>query len=194
VDFDPGAGTALFSAGGGSDVFVASYDATGAYRRAFTFGGDGLNTGQGIAVDAVGDVVLTGTYTHTTDFDPGDGTDNRTSAGQNDLFMAKYDPESIVITDAEEAEDVPDAFHLSAPYPNPFSQQTQFTLTLPAPQHVTVEVFDLLGRKTAQVYDGLLGAGMHRLAWKPDGVASGLFVLRAKGDTFSASQRVVLAR
>lgn len=44
----------------------------------------------GVAVDADGTSVLTGGFSNTTDFDPGSDVENRTSAGQNDLFMARY--------------------------------------------------------------------------------------------------------
>lgn len=89
VDFDPGTGTAIYDADDGTDVFVASYDATGAFRGAFNIGGDGLSMGRGIAVDAGEQVLLTGEFSNTFDIDPTSGVDVRTSSGQYDLFMAK---------------------------------------------------------------------------------------------------------
>ena len=53
-------------------------------------GVDGVQ-GLGVAVDAMGSVVTTGKFWGTADFDPGPGTFNLTSAGQNDAFVSKLD-------------------------------------------------------------------------------------------------------
>ena len=45
------------------------------------------------------------------------------------------------------ADEVPDTYRLTAPHPNPFNPQTQFTLSVNEAQHVTVEVYNLLGRR-----------------------------------------------
>ena len=90
ADFDPGAGTAnLVSAS--VDVFVAKYNAAGAYQWAFSIGGTGGgDEGKDIALDGSGNVYVTGSFTGTADFDPGAGTANLTSAGSRDIFIAKY--------------------------------------------------------------------------------------------------------
>ena len=67
----------------------------------------------------------------------------------------QYSPE------VEVALGVPDVALLSAPYPNPFRDQTRFAITVQQPQRVRVEVYDLLGRRVAQLFDGPLAA-QHR--------------------------------
>ncbi len=52
----------------------------------------GWAKGQGIAVDPLGNIDLTGTFQGTVDFDPGSGTDNLTSAGETDAFVAGFSP------------------------------------------------------------------------------------------------------
>jgi hypothetical protein len=93
VDFDPGAGTATLTSAGGSDIFLAKYDASGNYIWAMGMGGTD-NFGDGgnaLVLDGSGNVLLTGYFSGTADFDPGAGTANLTSAGGNDIFLAKYD-------------------------------------------------------------------------------------------------------
>ena len=94
VDVDHG--YTITSAGSG-DVFVAKYTPTGALQWARRIGGAALDSGQGVAVDRQGNVVVTGYFSGTVDFDPGAGTLNLTSAGSWDAFVAKFDPEGNIL-------------------------------------------------------------------------------------------------
>jgi hypothetical protein len=72
---------------GPTDIFVAKYDATGAHVWSRQFGGEDGATGYGIAVDAAGDVIMTGGFSGTADF--GDGPVE--AQGNNDIVIAKYE-------------------------------------------------------------------------------------------------------
>jgi len=47
-----------------------------------------LNDGKAVVADSSGNVYSTGYLRNTTDFDPGLGTANLTSAGRNDIFIS----------------------------------------------------------------------------------------------------------
>jgi hypothetical protein len=88
-DFDPGAGVAtLTSASASTELFVAKYTAAGAYVWAFLLR---ANSPDGVAIDANDNVLVTGKFTGTTDFDPGAGTASHNSL-LGDPFVAKYSP------------------------------------------------------------------------------------------------------
>jgi hypothetical protein len=92
VDFDPGPGTYnLTSVGFYSDIFVSKLNANGNFMWAKRMGGFFWNTGTSIAVDASGNVYTTGGFNETVDFDPGSGTYNLTSVGDQDIFISKLD-------------------------------------------------------------------------------------------------------
>lgn len=93
VDFDPGPGTVLLQSAGGNDIFIAKYTAAGNLLYARAMGGTGAEQGNGIAVDATGNVYITGVFTGTVDFDPGPDVANLfvTGGSNNDVFLAKYD-------------------------------------------------------------------------------------------------------
>jgi hypothetical protein len=96
VDFDPGAGTAPLTAGtSNANGFVLQLNNAGNYVWAKAQGGynnvSHYEQGTGIAVDASGNSYVTGYFAGTVDFDPGPGTQPLTSAGNYDIFLAKYD-------------------------------------------------------------------------------------------------------
>lgn len=91
ADFDPGAGTFLLSAVGNLDVFVLKLDPAGNFLWAKGVGGSSDDLGKSIGLNAAGEVLVTGYYTATTDFDPGAGIYNLSPAGASDSFVLKLD-------------------------------------------------------------------------------------------------------
>lgn len=79
----------LTSAGSG-DIFVARYDADGAYRWCRQAGGAADDIGRSVAADGTGAALATGLFSGSVSF--GGGT--LTSAGFSDIFLAKVGPYS----------------------------------------------------------------------------------------------------
>jgi len=91
ADFDPGTGTDNHSSNGADDVFLSKFDSGGNFKWARTWGGLYNDCGR-VTTDGSGDVYLTGYfYGSNVDFDPGTGTDNHSSNGQDDVFLSKFD-------------------------------------------------------------------------------------------------------
>lgn len=92
ADFDPGVGTYTATTAGGIDIFISKLDAAGNFVWAKTIGSTSSDRGDGITVDASGNVYTTGYFSLTTDFDPGVGTYTLAAAGNTDIFVIKLDP------------------------------------------------------------------------------------------------------
>lgn len=90
VDFDPGAG-ALNLTSTQLDAFIQKLDANGNLVWAKSMGGSSWDVGQSISIDASGNVLTTGYFSTTADFDPGAGVANITSSGGRDIFIQKLD-------------------------------------------------------------------------------------------------------
>ncbi|OQP60372.1 hypothetical protein A3860_33880 [Niastella vici] len=75
VDFDAGVGTANYSSYGGTDFYLAKYDASGNYAGAVTAGDTGDDFGRSITSDAGGNIYMIVTY----------------SSNNNDIEIIKFD-------------------------------------------------------------------------------------------------------
>lgn len=91
VDFDPGAGTANLTSAGGTDIYVSKLDAAGNYVWALRIGGTTGDEANGIALDASGNIYLTGYFHGTVDFDPGAGVVTLGNSTGADVFTLKLD-------------------------------------------------------------------------------------------------------
>lgn len=91
ADFDPGLGvyTLTNPSPNYPDVFVAKYDSAGNFGWAKSIGGNGYDIGTGGTVDRFGNVLVTGAFEGTVDFDPGPGLYNLSSATTRDIFTLK---------------------------------------------------------------------------------------------------------
>ncbi|MDZ7848263.1 MAG: SBBP repeat-containing protein [Owenweeksia sp.] len=98
ADFDPSASMANLVSAGASDIFLAKYDASGNYLWAHSMGGSSTDIGQSVAIDGSGNAFVTGYFGGTVDFDPSANTANLVSAGNADIFLAKYDGSGNYLT------------------------------------------------------------------------------------------------
>jgi hypothetical protein len=90
VDFDPGVGTVNLLSTGLNDVFISKLDGSGNFVWAKQFDVD-IFDGKSLVLDGAGNVYSTGSFTGTVDFNPGAGTNNLFSVGQEDAFISKLD-------------------------------------------------------------------------------------------------------
>lgn len=87
------------------------------------------------------------------------------------------------------------AYRLSAAYPNPLRSSARISLEVAEAQEVRVVLYDALGREVARLHEGALAAGAERvLEIDASGLASGVYVVRATGEAFTATQRLTVVR
>lgn len=88
IDFDPGAGVYNLKDEGAGDIYVAKITADGLFQWAVSMGNEVSDDGVSITIDNDGNVLTTGWFQNTVDFDPGPGEFNLTSWGP-DCFILK---------------------------------------------------------------------------------------------------------
>lgn len=93
VDLDPNTGIQNATSLGSDDLFIQKFNSSGSLTWVKTFGGSELEDPYDLITDSDGNVILTGDFFNTVDFDPGPGVNNITSAGNNDIFFMQLSPE-----------------------------------------------------------------------------------------------------
>lgn len=112
------------------------------------------------------------------------------------LRQVDYDGQFAYSQEATLTLDLEHVYQLTAPYPNPMNAGgSESTLTVATSQQASVRIYDMLGREVALLFAGqLAGNQPHRITLALDNLASGLYVLRAEGETFRAQQTFIVQR
>ncbi|MFH1677130.1 MAG: PKD domain-containing protein, partial [bacterium] len=76
---------------GNSDVFLTRRSTNGVYWWTQTWGGTDTDNCNGLTIDEYGNnVLVTGSFRDTVDFDPGTGITEITSNGESDIYLTKF--------------------------------------------------------------------------------------------------------
>jgi hypothetical protein len=90
---------------------------------------------------------------------------------------------------------IPDEVALSQNYPNPFNPVTTIPFGLPDDDVVSLEIFDLLGRRVSRLLDHeQMSAGWHEVQFEAGYLTSGTYLVRVQTERWSAVRRMVLLR
>ena len=83
-------------------------------------------------------------------------------------------------------------------FPNPFNPKVSIPFSLERETHLRAAIYDVQGRRIAEIADEVFGAGEHQLEWRGRdqqgaGVSSGIYFLRMEGGGESSVQKLILA-
>lgn len=88
----------------------------------------------------------------------------------------------------------PQAFALEQNYPNPFNPTTVIRYQLPVASRVTLELFDVLGRKVATLVEAKQDAGFHEYVLNMSGFSSGMYFYRLKAADWSSTKKLMFLK
>jgi hypothetical protein len=89
---------------------------------------------------------------------------------------------------------VPATSALEQNYPNPFNPATQLRYTTNARQHVSIVVYDVLGRAISHLVDEVIPAGQYTVEWTAARVPSGVYVCRMHAGTSVSVIRMTVVK
>jgi len=118
-----------------------------------------------------------------------------------DRFVSALSNGNVVITKTgvHSQDEKTLSFHLYQNYPNPFNTSTTVKYSIPINGHVSVKIYNVLGRKVRTLVDRWQVAGLHRILWdgKDDlGVqtASGVYFYKIHFGEFVQIRKLLLVR
>ena len=89
VDFDPGPGIENKISNGGNDVYILKLNSAGNFLWVRTFGNSANDIVEKAQVDKLNNIILTGRFSASLDFDPSLNVDIKTSNGFSDTYILK---------------------------------------------------------------------------------------------------------
>ncbi|HUI28794.1 MAG TPA: T9SS type A sorting domain-containing protein [Candidatus Acidoferrales bacterium] len=88
----------------------------------------------------------------------------------------------------------PYKFELGQNYPNPFNPTTDISYQLMTVSHVTLKIYDVLGREIATLVDGEQQPGEHIVRFDGSNLSSGVYFYRMKAGDFVETKKLMLIR
>ena len=100
----------------------------------------------------------------------------------------------LVPTSTEGLADVPKEFGLSQNYPNPFNPSTTINYALPKASDVSIDVFNILGKKVASLVNQRKTAGNHTVQFQAANLSSGVYfyTLRVGGRVLKSKRMLLI--
>jgi hypothetical protein len=116
--------------------------------------------------------------------------------GKNLSSNNTIDPVVTRITplDADDDEPLPGRFALYQNFPNPFNPSTTIAFSLDKRAEAIFDIYNISGQKIETIDLGALPAGFHTFAYDADGLASGVYFYRLRGNEKSTARAMVLLR
>jgi hypothetical protein len=88
----------------------------------------------------------------------------------------------------------PCSFTLYQNYPNPFNPTTTIRFDISNNTHVTLNIYDVLGREVKNLIDDNLSTGGYKLNWNGTEFNSGVYFYKLETDNYSETRSMVLVR
>lgn len=174
-----------------NEVFLAKMDTSGAIAWAKSASGKSADNLNSLAVYDRQCLYITGTsVSKTISFD--NLQLQLAESGAQDLFLAKLNlGESSLISDKTiSAND----YLLYQNYPNPFNPSTTIEFSMPVAGRVTVDVFNSVGQKVAELVNAEQSAGAHKIIWDAQSFSSGIYFCELRSDKFRVVKKLMLLK
>lgn len=85
-------------------------------------------------------------------------------------------------------------FVVNSNYPNPFNNKTKISFYLPESGRVVIEVYDMIGRKIAELADKNFETGYNEIQWDASDIVSGIYFIKLNYKTFNKTIKSVLIK
>jgi hypothetical protein len=98
------------------------------------------------------------------------------------------------LTSVDENTQLPEHFTLNQNYPNPFNPNTTITYQLQSVNHVTLKVFDALGKEVATLVNEVQYPGNKSVIFDASALASGIYLYRLQSGFLTQTRKLLLLK
>jgi V8-like Glu-specific endopeptidase len=88
----------------------------------------------------------------------------------------------------------PQGFTLYQNYPNPFNPTTNIKFALPYKTQLELNVYNSLGERVAQMFNGTLEEGYHEFVFDASNLSSGVYFYRIESDNFVGAKKMAILK
>ena len=100
-----------------------------------------------------------------------------------------------IISNMEEVlEGIPTEFDLTQNYPNPFNPSTTLAYSIPKESHVSLKIYDVMGREVVELVNGKQTAGAYSVEFDAASLASGTYFYKLTAGEFVSVKKMVLLK
>ncbi|MFN3821789.1 MAG: hypothetical protein ACK4OO_05595, partial [bacterium] len=104
-------------------------------------------------------------------------------------------PDDVVVWELGGQERLtPTQFGILSLYPQPFNSRLEVTFSLPEAGLVSMGLYDLMGRQVATLMEGPRPAGIYRVSWGGEALASGVYILFLKNHSWLDLRKVLIVK
>ncbi len=126
------------------------------------------------------------------------GDIGRVKLNRTGTIVVEHPIESFTIRKTS-TNNLPIEFALKQNYPNPFNPITTIVYDVPKESHITLTVYDLMGRVVKELVSDRINAGTHHIIWNGtdaygQSVASGMYLYRLKSDNYIKTKKLVMLK
>jgi hypothetical protein len=119
---------------------------------------------------------------------------------QDDQWISNIYKGSPLVSVGPEPRELPERVELMQNYPNPFNPSTAILYSLSSQErdgvrsHVTLKVYDVLGREVATLVNQTMEAGTHTVQWDASTSPSGVYFYRLETSASTITKKMLLVR
>lgn len=110
-----------------------------------------------------------------------------------DVMSSLFDVSGVAVEEAD-ARGLPGTFELSQNYPNPFNPTTAIRYSLPEATEVTLDVYDMLGRRVSTLVNARQPPGSYSVDFDASHLANGLYLYTISAGAYRATRKMVVLK
>ena len=176
----------------GENIYATAYQSHRIYKIPIDGSGQTVFAGTGSAGSTDGNVL-------SAQFNTPNGI-TATSTGDT-IYISEYNPKRLRMitgvlstTAVESDEETLNGFKLHQNYPNPFNPATSISYSIPFTSHVSLIVYDMLGREIQTLVNEEKSMGSHTIRFDGTLLSSGIYFYILRSNDFIDTKKFILLK